>query len=64
LDGYSATSIIRSKEKNKEFHTPIIAMTAYALKGDQQKCLEAGMDDYISKPIELEKFLALLNKWL
>ena len=64
LDGYSATTIIRKKEKNKNFRTPIVAMTAYALNGDREKCLAAGMDDYISKPIELEKFIELMYKWL
>jgi len=64
LDGYSATAIIRSKEKNMNFSTPIIAMTAYALKGDREKCLAAGMDDYISKPIELDGLIKLINKWL
>ncbi|WP_378956960.1 ATP-binding protein [Pelosinus sp. sgz500959] len=65
LDGYSATAIIREKENAmKLFHTPIIAMTAYALKGDREKCLAAGMDDYISKPIDLDKFIELIDKWL
>ena len=64
LDGYSATTIIREKEKNKKIRTPIVAMTAYALNGDREKCLAAGMDDYISKPIELEKFVELMHKWL
>ena len=64
LDGYSATSIIRSKEKYMNSHTPIIAMTAYALKGDREKSLDAGMDDYISKPINLEEMIELINKWL
>jgi len=64
LDGYTATAMIRDREKQIKFHTPIIAMTAYALKGDRERCLAAGMDDYISKPIELDKFIALINKWL
>lgn len=64
LDGYSAAAIIREKEKAKKIRTPILAMTAYALKGDREQCLAAGMDDYISKPIELEKFMELIYKWL
>ena len=64
LDGYAATDIIRVKERNMKFSTPIIAMTAYALKGDQEKCLAAGMDDYISKPIDLKGFINVINKWL
>ncbi|WP_378954305.1 ATP-binding protein [Pelosinus sp. sgz500959] len=63
-DGYSTTAIIREKEKNRDFRTPILAMTAYALKGDKEKCLTAGMDDYISKPIELENLIQLINKWI
>jgi len=64
MDGYTATKMIRAKETKMKFHTPIIAMTAYALKGDREKCLAAGMDDYIPKPIELEKFVELIYKWL
>jgi len=64
LDGYTATAMIRDQEKRIKVHTPIIAMTAYALKGDRERCLAAGMDDYISKPIELDKFIELINKWL
>ncbi|WP_378955230.1 ATP-binding protein [Pelosinus sp. sgz500959] len=64
LDGYAATSILRLKEKNTQFSTPIIAMTAYALKGDREKCLQAGMDDYISKPIEINELNQVMSKWL
>lgn len=64
LDGYAATDMIRVKEKKVKFSTPIIAMTAYALKGDQEKCLSAGMDDYISKPINIKEFINVINKWL
>jgi len=64
FDGFQATGVIRQIEKLKGTHTPIIAMTAYALKGDREKCLEAGMDDYISKPIDMNVFYTVVDKWL
>jgi CheY-like chemotaxis protein len=51
MDGFQATAIIREKEKTSGRHIPIIAMTAYAMKGDRERCLAAGMDDYVPKPI-------------
>lgn len=62
MDGYSATASIRKKEKAMNYRTPIIAMTAYALKGDREKCLEAGMDDYISKPISFSQAMDMIEK--
>ena len=62
LDGFAATAQIRLREKNSNFHTPIIAMTAYALKGDREKCLESGMDDYLSKPIDISQVMAIIDK--
>jgi CheY-like chemotaxis protein len=64
LDGFSATKSIREDEEGRGRHTKIIAMTAYALKDDRDKCLENGMDDYISKPIDINEFYEVINKWV
>jgi two-component system, sensor histidine kinase and response regulator len=64
MDGYTATAAIRRSEIRSGRHTPIIAVTAGAFEGDQQRCLAAGMDDYISKPIKLLELQNVLNKWV
>ena len=64
MDGYTATAAIRRSEIRSGHHTPIIAVTAGAFEGDQQRCLAAGMDDYISKPIKLVELEDILNKWV
>jgi CheY-like chemotaxis protein len=60
MDGIEATRSIRSLEKKTGGHVPIIAMTAHAIKGDREACLEAGMDDYVSKPIDADKLHAMI----
>ncbi len=63
LDGYEATGEIRKREQNTQQHLPIVAMTANAMKGDREKCIEAGMDDYLSKPISMEDCREMLERW-
>jgi two-component system sensor histidine kinase/response regulator len=63
MDGFEATSVIREKERRTGAHTPVIAMTAHAMTGDRERCLEAGMDDYIAKPIRAALLLELLNQY-
>ncbi len=60
LGGYAATAAIRHLERERETHTPIIAMTAHAMKGDREECLAAGMDDYVTKPIQTSILVAAL----
>jgi len=62
MDGFEATIAIREKEKTSGNHVPIIAMTAHAMVGDKERCLEAGMDDYISKPIRPEELNDFLKR--
>ncbi len=64
MDGYAATVIIRQHELKTGRHVPIIAMTANAMQGDRERCLEAGMDDYLPKPVKADTLLAILQKWL
>jgi CheY-like chemotaxis protein len=65
MDGFTATRLIREHEETTGApRTPIIALTANALTGDREHCLQQGMDDYLSKPIELHQLGALVAKWL
>jgi CheY-like chemotaxis protein len=63
MDGYEATAKIRLLE-NGSRHTLIIAMTAHAMPGDRERCLKAGMDDYIAKPIKKESLFEMMEKWI
>ncbi len=62
MNGLEATAQIRAQEADGQ-HVPIVAMTANAMKGDREKCLEAGMDDYLSKPVRWEAIKAMVTKW-
>ncbi len=62
MDGFEATAAIREKERATGRHMPVIAMTASAMKGDRERCLAAGMDDYVSKPIDPEQLFGVLDE--
>lgn len=61
MDGYEATRQIRQLAHRTGL--PIVAMTAHAMQGDREKCLEAGMSDYLSKPLQREALAAVLARW-
>jgi CheY-like chemotaxis protein len=63
MDGYQATEEIRKREEDSGSHIPIIAMTANAMKGDRERCLEAGMDDYVAKPVRSRELFSVLEKF-
>jgi two-component system sensor histidine kinase/response regulator len=61
VDGFEATRLIRKKEASLGLHTPIIAMTAHAMKGDRERCLAAGLDEYLSKPVQKDDLLRIIS---
>jgi signal transduction histidine kinase/ligand-binding sensor domain-containing protein/CheY-like chemotaxis protein len=62
MDGLTATAVIRKRERNGKRHTPIIAMTAYAMTGDRERCMEAGMDAYLTKPVRSAELLSAVEE--
>jgi two-component system, sensor histidine kinase and response regulator len=64
MDGFAATAAIRRREADEPTHRriPIVALTAFAVKGDRERCLAAGMDDYLSKPIQRDQLAAVLAR--
>lgn len=66
MDGFIATRMLRQREEhgNEGVHIPIVALTAYAMIGDRERCLEAGMDDYLAKPLQDMGLVQVLRRWL
>lgn len=62
LDGYKAARAIRERERERGGHTPIVAMTAHSRKEDEERCLAAGMDDHISKPVDFSRCLQMIER--
>jgi CheY-like chemotaxis protein len=62
MDGYAATREIRRREKGERI--PVVALTANVLEGDREKCLAAGMDDFLAKPLKRDALVAVLGRWL
>ena len=63
MNGLEATAAIRDAEAGTNHHVPIIGVTAHALKGDRERCLEAGMDDYLPKPISPKALIEKVERW-
>lgn len=62
MDGYDAIPMLKSTEVYK--HIPVIAVTAHAMPGDKEKCMKAGADDYMAKPVDVDLLLKILNEYL
>ena len=64
MNGFEATAAIRRAEQGRGHRTPIVGITAHALKGDRERCIESGMDDYLSNPVSPDALAAKLAQWL
>ena len=64
MDGFECTAMIRARERTTGAHLPIVAMTAHAMNGDEARCLAAGMDAYLSKPIQPDELFELVERHL
>jgi CheY-like chemotaxis protein len=64
MDGYAATRALREMESRTGGHIPVIAMTAHVMEGDRERCLEAGMDDYVAKPVVSAELYEKIRYWL
>ena len=63
MDGYEATEALRHQEATSGGHTPVLAVTAGTATGDRERCLNAGMDDYVAKPLKMETLAKALEPW-
>jgi two-component system, sensor histidine kinase and response regulator len=63
MDGFETTAALRAREPAGGPHTPIVALTANAVEGDRDRCLAAGMDDYLSKPLRLAELRRMVARW-
>ncbi len=64
MDGFSATRALRERELRSGEHVPVVAMTAHAMQGDRERCFAAGMDDYLTKPVNRDALTAVLSRWI
>ena len=62
MDGFEATALIRERERDTDGHVPVIALTASAIEGDRERCLDAGMDDYVPKPLSRGDLYNVMNR--